>query len=126
MSARTDYQDEVGWHGLPRDVGRVARRSDVIVTLNYGEAGALDLFGHDLPPVASADVTFRYWRPDVGGRRAILVGLSRSDARFCRGYRLVARIRMPVENEERGRPIARCTLNGTLAEVWPKLVEEYG
>ena len=126
VSARTDYQDEVGWHRLARDVGRVARRSDVIVTLNYGEAGALDLFGHDLPPVASADVTFRYWRPDVRGRRAILVGLSRSDARFCRGYRLVARIRMPVENEERGRPIARCTLNGTLAEVWPQLVEKYG
>jgi hypothetical protein len=126
VSARSDYQDEVGWHRLARDVGRVAGTSDVIVTLNYGEAGALDLFGHDLPPVASADVTFRYWRPDVRGRRAILVGFSRRDVRFCRRYRLVARIRMPVENEERGRPIARCTLDGTLAGVWPRLVEEYG
>ena len=126
VSARTDYQDEVGWQRLARDVGRVAGTSDVIVTLNYGEAGALELFGRDLPPVASAHATFRYWRPDVRGRRAILVGLSRKDARFCRGYRLVARIRMPVANEERGRPIARCTLNGTLAEVWPQLVEEYG
>jgi hypothetical protein len=29
---------------------------------------------------------------------------------------------MPVDNEERGRPIARCALDGTLAEIWPQVV----
>jgi hypothetical protein len=122
VKARSDYQDEVGWHALAHRVEGLARGTDVVVTLNYGEAGALELFGRDLPPVASGDVTFRYWRPKVDGRRALLVGLSKSDADFCRDYRIVARIAMPVDNEERGRPIARCTLDGSLASVWPRVL----
>ena len=35
----------------------------MIVAANYGEAGALELFGRGLPLVASVDVTMRYWRP---------------------------------------------------------------
>jgi hypothetical protein len=30
---------------------------------------------------------------------------------------------MPVDNEERGQPIARCTLSGSLADVWPHIVD---
>jgi 4-amino-4-deoxy-L-arabinose transferase-like glycosyltransferase len=126
VAARSDYQDEVGWHRLARDVHEHAGGADVVVTLNYGEAGALELFGRDLPPVASGHVTFRYWRPQVAGRRAVLVGFARADATFCHGYRVVARIVMPLDNEERGRPIARCTLDGRLAEVWPKVLGLYG
>ena len=125
LKARSDYQDEVGWHRLARDVERVAHGTDVVVTLNYGEAGALELFGRNLPPVASGDVTFRFWRPDVAGREALLVGIDQADAGFCSGYRIVARIQMPVDNEERGRPIARCTLDGPLAEVWPDVLKIY-
>jgi len=29
---------------------------------------------------------------------------------------------MPVDNEERGEPIARCTLTGSLTQVWPQVV----
>jgi hypothetical protein len=61
----------------------------------------------------------------VAGRRALLVGFSRRDASFCQRYRLVGRIAMPVENEERNQPIARCTLNGSLARVWPKVLDLY-
>jgi hypothetical protein len=123
VAARSDYQDEVGWHRLARDVERDAHGADVVVTLNYGEAGALELFGRGLPPVATGDVTFRYWRPHAVGQRALLVGFSRSDAtRFCHSYDVVAQVQMPVANDERGRPIARCTLDGTLAHVWPQIV----
>jgi 4-amino-4-deoxy-L-arabinose transferase-like glycosyltransferase len=121
MKARSDFQDEVGWHQLARTVEGVAPGSDVIVANNYGEAGALILFGHGLPPVASGDVTMRYWRPDVAGRRALVIGFDHQD--FCGSdYRVVARIQMPVDNEERGEPIARCTLDGSLAQVWPRVV----
>lgn len=126
VEARSDYQDEVGWPRLARDVERHAGGADVIVALNYGEAGALELFGRGLPPVASAHVSFRYWRPDVSGRNALLVGFSEADAAFCSDYRVVSRIRMPVKNEERGRPIARCTLDATLAQLWPQLVASFG
>jgi hypothetical protein len=126
VAARSDYQDEVGWHRLAHDVRDHARGADVVITLNYGEAGALELFGRGLPPVASGHVTFRYWRPHVAGRQAVLVGFTPADATFCHGYRLAARIAMPVDNEERGRPIARCTLDGTLTDVWPRLLRLYG
>jgi hypothetical protein len=126
VDARSDYQDEVGWHRLARDVERHAARADVVIAANYGEAGALELFGRRLPPVASGHVTFRYWRPAAGGRQALLVGFSRAGADFCRGYHIVARIAMPVENEERGRPIARCVLDGSLQEVWPRILDAGG
>jgi hypothetical protein len=95
-----------------------------VLASNYGEAGALELYGRNLPPVASPDVTFRYWRPDVGGRRAVLVGFGARDVP-CRGYRVVARVEMPFDNEERGAPIARCTLDRRLAELWPEIVALY-
>jgi dolichyl-phosphate-mannose-protein mannosyltransferase len=121
MKARTDFQDELGWHHLARTVEGVAPGSDVIVANNYGEAGALILYGRGVPPVASGDVTMRYWRPDVAGRRALVIGFDHQD--FCGpDYRVVARIQMPVDNEERGEPIARCTLAGSLAQVWPRVV----
>jgi hypothetical protein len=122
IKARGDYQSEVGWPAYVRLVERHAAGADVIVTDNYGEAGVLDLFGRDLPPVASADVTMRYWRPRVAGRRALVVGYSRRAADFCTGYRAVAHISSANDSDEGGQPIARCTLPGTLAQVWPSIV----
>ncbi|MGH2972979.1 MAG: ArnT family glycosyltransferase [Gaiellaceae bacterium] len=126
LKARSDYQDEVGWPELARTVERNAHGIDVVLASNYGEAGALDLFGRGLPPVASPHVTFRYWRPAVSGRSALLVGFVRTDATFCSTYRVVARIAMPVDNEERGQPIARCNLRASLDTLWPSLVARFG
>lgn len=90
-------------------VERLAGSAGVIVAANYGEAGALELFGDDLPPVASVDMTMRYWRPTVTGRRALLVGYARHAADFCTGFHLIAHISTPPGSNERGKPIARCT-----------------
>jgi hypothetical protein len=122
ISARGDYQSEIGWPDYVRQVERLARSTDVIVASNYGEAGALQLFGHGLPPAASVDVTMRYWRPAVAGRRALVVGYSRHTAVFCIGFRLIGRINTPHGSDERSEPIARCTLAGTLTQVWPRIV----
>jgi 4-amino-4-deoxy-L-arabinose transferase-like glycosyltransferase len=123
ISARGDYQSEIGWPGFVRTVGRHARGVDVIVTQNYGEAGALDVLGHGLPPVATGHVTFRYWRPAVTGRQALVVAFTpRQAAGFCLDYRVVARI--TTQPEEAGEAIARCTLTGPLAHVWPRIVAE--
>ena len=82
VKARGDYQSEVGWPAYVRLVERHSAGADVIVASNYGEAGALRVFGRGLPPVASADVTMRYWRPRVTGRRALVIGYSRAAAAF--------------------------------------------
>jgi hypothetical protein len=64
----------------------------------------------------------RSWRSQVAGRRALVVGYSRDAADFCSGYRIVARISAVNDSDEGGQPIARCTLRGTLAEVWPSII----
>ena len=122
IKARGDYQSEIGWPAYARLVERNAAGADVIVADNYGEAGALAVFGHGLPPVASPDVTMRFWRPQVTGRRALVVGYSRSAAGFCSGYRVVAHVSSADDSDEGGTPIARCTLRGTLRELWPGIV----
>ena len=48
VKGRSDYQDELGWPALARQVERLAPGSDVVLASNYGEAGALELFGHAL------------------------------------------------------------------------------
>ena len=126
VKARSDYQSEVGWPAYVRLVERHAAGADVIVADNYGEAGALDLFGRNLPPVASADVTMRYWRPRVTGLRALLVGYAARAAGFCSGYRVVARISTADDSDEGGEPIARCTLRAPLGTVWPAIVAMQG
>jgi hypothetical protein len=123
IDARTDYQDELGWHHFARQVEGADRGANVVITENYGEAGALIVLGQGLPPVGSGHVTMRYWRPDVTGRSAVVVGFDGARPTFCEpDYRIVAQIQMPVDNEERGLPIARCTLTGSLAQVWPRVV----
>jgi Dolichyl-phosphate-mannose-protein mannosyltransferase len=127
VSGRTDYQDELGWPALAAQVGRLAGGADVVVTINYGEASALELFGRGLPPIASTNVTFRYWRPPVAGRHAILVGFGPGKASgFCSGYTLLGRIEMPTANHERGLPIAGCTLDSNLAAEWPQILQATG
>ena len=125
ISARSDYESEIGWPALVHQVERHASGADVIVTANYGEAGALELFGRGLPPVGSGQVTMRYWRPQVTGRRALLVGYSRHTATFCTDYRTVARI-STVGSDERGSEIARCMLRGTISDEWPLIVAGAG
>jgi hypothetical protein len=122
VKARSDYQSEVGWPAYVRLVESHSGGTDVILTDNYGEAGAVQLFGHSLPPVASADVTMRYWRPQVAGRQALLTGYSQRAASFCTDYRVVARVSTADDSNEGDQPIARCTLRSTLPDVWPSIV----
>jgi hypothetical protein len=125
ISARGDYKSEIGWPVYVRQVERHANGEDVIVTANYGEAGALELFGRGLPPVASGDVTMRYWRPKVTGQQALVIGFSRHTANFCTGYKLLARI-STTYSDERGNEIARCTLGATLTGAWPLIAAGSG
>jgi hypothetical protein len=123
---RSDYQDEIGWPGLAATVGRAAAGAPVVVAANYGEAGALELFGHHQPPVASGHMSFRYWHPPLTASHGIVVGYDASQlATLCRSHEIVAHVTMPhgVSNEEKGAPVARCAFaGGSLAAVWRRLL----
>ena len=123
-----DYEDEIGWPEIVRTVERAASGAPVVVAANYGEAGALDLLGRGLPPLASGHLSYRYWRPDVDPARGVVVGFDEPAlARLCSRFEVVARLEIPygVENEEAGRPVARWAFRGgSLRAVWPQLVHE--
>lgn len=80
------FADRFGWREMTDAVTNVVdalppeeRASALIVTANYGEAGALRYFGRgrNLPPVASQHNNFFLWGPGVDrGDVVILVGIS--------------------------------------------------
>ena len=98
---------------MHRDLPDVRRA--VILTANYGEAGAIDRYGPalGLPRAHSGHNAYGDWGPPpaVGGAPVIAVGLdARTIAAHLRDCRVVARIdnRAGVDNDERGRPLTVC------------------
>jgi 4-amino-4-deoxy-L-arabinose transferase-like glycosyltransferase len=83
--ARKDFADMVGWPDLVEQITMVYQRlplsdrgSVMILASNYGEAGALDFYGHGLPPVVSPHLTYYYWAPArMSPSTVIVVGYER-------------------------------------------------
>jgi Dolichyl-phosphate-mannose-protein mannosyltransferase len=123
ISARKDYADMFGWQELTASVARVydslpqnQRARVTIWADNYGEAGAIDLYGskYGLPRAIASDLSYFYWKPNhVDDRTVIAVGLPKREVleRFFRSIRLTAVIHnvYGVQNEENGKPIYVCT-----------------
>jgi 4-amino-4-deoxy-L-arabinose transferase-like glycosyltransferase len=129
------YKDEIGWPELVRQtagawraIPAAERRATALLAQNYGEAGALALYGprNGIPRPLSGHLSFQYWRPaSLPQRRVLAVGFGGSELdRLCLSWRVVARIdnRWHIGNEERGRPIARCTLRGRLGDLWSEQI----
>ncbi len=125
--------EEVGWPELVATVEAVVadlpqdqRARAAILTANYGEAGALELLGTDLPPVYSGHNSYWSWGPppdalDVG----VLVGWwspEYRDALFgsCRQAATIGNaVNMP--NQENGAGVFVCTgPRGPWSATWPK------
>jgi len=83
--ARKDFADMYGWPDVVQQVTTVYqqlplgdRSAVMILASNYGEAGALDFYGHGLPPVVSPHLTYYYWAPaHMTPSTVIVVGYSR-------------------------------------------------
>lgn len=128
-------QDSVGW---PTYVGQIAeayaalppadQSRTVIVTSNYGEAGAVDRYGgrYGLPRAYSGhNGLYRLARPPETATVAVIVGgqVNGVGRRFASCER-VGRLDngVGVDNEEQGQPIAVCREPlGGWAAVWPAL-----
>ncbi len=97
----------------------------VILARNYGEAGALDVFGKGLPPVLSGHNQYGLWgtrglQPDV------VIAINREPEQLlehCREVVLLGRfgapLIMPFEDDA---PITLCRgVHPSLAELWPHI-----
>jgi 4-amino-4-deoxy-L-arabinose transferase-like glycosyltransferase len=123
------YVDEVAsaYHRLPPNI----RESTALVASNYGEAGALDLYGpaRGLPRVYSGQNQLYFQgRPPESATAALIVGGQADDARrLFRSCRSLGRLddRVGVDNEEQDEPIESCRHPiGGWRQAWPGLKHE--
>jgi uncharacterized membrane protein len=127
-------RDQVGWPTYVRQVAAVYdalpdqdRRRAVLVTSNYGEAGALARYGPPLrlPGVYSGhNALYDVARPPDTATIAIVVGGQlRSVSDEFASCTVMARLdnRVGVDNEEQGQPIALCRNPAApWRSIWPR------
>ncbi|MGW0433910.1 ArnT family glycosyltransferase [Micromonospora sp. NPDC003197] len=132
-----DAGETVGWPELVATVADVHRSlpaaeqaTAVILTSNYGEAGAIDRYGRPLglPTPYSGHLNFWRWGPpaDSATGPVIAVGerVGRQLAPHCASATVVARHDngYGVENEEQGQSIWLCRgLDRPWSQLWPEL-----
>jgi 4-amino-4-deoxy-L-arabinose transferase-like glycosyltransferase len=116
VATNPDVGETIGWPRFTQTVADVYRDvpGAVIVTSNYGEAGAIDRYGPalGLPHAYSGHNAFGDWGPPPNGSAPVVaVGLDRSDiATTLRECRLRARIDdgVDIDNDEQGAPVDVC------------------
>lgn len=130
---RKDYADMYGWPELAGAVARAYsslpssdRKQVIILASNYGEAGALDLYGQGLPPVVTPHLTYYYWAPArmdprvviaVGYPAAVLEGMFADVTPAGTVNNAYG-----VANQEQGQPIFICRLPlRPIWQVWPSM-----
>jgi Dolichyl-phosphate-mannose-protein mannosyltransferase len=132
--ARTDFADTVGWHDLVSQVAVVYRGLSpdeqaraVILTDNYGEAGAINTFGPPLglPNAVSGELSYYYWKPTSLDGPVIAVGI---DPGFlgtlfdqCQQVGTISNS-YGLHNQEYGAPLSICSRpKYPLDQLWPRL-----
>lgn len=129
------FKDEIGWPEMATQVERgwaglpAAERADgVILAQNYGEASALQFYGHGLGPILSGHLSWQYWRPArLSQRFALTVGYSRGVLQsLCSRWQPLARIdnRWHLDNQERGQLIAACQLRRSVGAMWSSIATD--
>lgn len=122
----------IGW---PQFVDRIANeyeliddgtRKAVILTGNYGEAGAIDRFGtaQGLPPAYSGHNSYADFREPPDSAGPVLVVGYQTPSAFLVGCRELDPIVMPhdVDNEEQHAPLWSCDApSRSWNELWPEI-----
>jgi len=131
---REDWAEMLGWPELAATVAAAwerlpptQRARASIVTRNYGEAGAIDLYGPrlGLPAATSGHNGYWFWAGDGRpGAPLVAVGIPAEQlAGLCEHAQRVATLDNPygVDNEERGRPVVTCAATRMPLRAWPPL-----
>lgn len=126
------FADQLGWRDMARQVetawARIPateRAATAIMTGNYGEAAALDLYGQGLPPTLSGHNQYFLW--GQRGQRPENLLLIRQDladlAPSCREVIRLGTTFSPLAMAyENGKSIALCRgLTRPLAALWPQV-----
>jgi 4-amino-4-deoxy-L-arabinose transferase-like glycosyltransferase len=130
VAVNYDAGETIGWPRFAATVGDVygtlpAAGNPVVITGNYGEAGALERFRPGVP-VYSGHNAYGDWGPPPDSvRTAVIVGLPRERIeRWCGDLVEVARIdnQVGLDNDEQGAPVWACrSLTQPWSKIWPQL-----
>jgi len=127
------YADQFGWEEMTATVARVhnslppeVRTQTAIFGQNYGQAGAIDLFGpkYGLPPAISAHMNYFFWGPrDYTGESMIVMQGQQQDLeRYYTSVQKVASVYHPYSMPYEHFDIYYCRgLKWPLKEIWPKV-----
>lgn len=139
VAVNYDAGETIGWPTYVRQVAGVVaglpdleRPQVVILTRNYGEAGAIDRYGRalGLPKAHSGHDAYWLWGPPPEGQGPVVaVGYDRThlDAMFAE-VTLATRLHNSVhlDNDEQDEPVWVCRgPRGSFAALWPR-VKRYG
>jgi hypothetical protein len=116
LAVNPDTGETIGWPSFARQVADVVPPGSVVLTENYGEAGALQRYTS--LQVFSGHNGYGSWGIPAGSTPALLVGL---DPGFCATSREVGRIRMPVDDDEDGTRMRTCVPRAPWATLWPQI-----
>ena len=127
------YADQFGWEEMTATVARVynglppeVRAKTAIFGQNYGQAGAIDLFGpkYGLPPAISAHMNYFFWGPrDYTGESMIVMqGQQKDLERYYTSVEKVASVYHPYSMPYEHFDIYYCRgLKWPLKEIWPQV-----
>ena len=127
------YADQFGWEEMTATVARVynslppeVRAKTAIFGQNYGQAGAIDLFGpkYGLPPAISGHQNYFFWGPrDYTGESMIVMQGQQQDLerRFA-SVQKVASVYHPYSMPYEHFDVFYCRgLKQPLKEIWPQV-----
>jgi 4-amino-4-deoxy-L-arabinose transferase-like glycosyltransferase len=131
---RKDFADTVGWHDLVSQVAAIYhglspadQATALILTNNYGEAGAIDTYGRSagLPGAYSGELSYYYWKPGSINGPVIAIGFDEGFLRTlfdrCDHVGSVTNS-YGLNNEEYGAPLTVCRQpKFPLEQLWPRL-----
>ena len=130
VDANSDVGEMIGWEDFVDTIAAVHREvpDAVILTSNYGEAGAIERYGPErgLPQPYSGHNAYADWGPPPDGAAPVItVGLTPSQmAAHLEGCVVRARIENSegIENDEEGQPVMVCDgPRRPWSEEWPDL-----
>jgi hypothetical protein len=127
------YADQYGWEEMTATVARVyntlppdVRARTAIFGQNYGQAGAIDLFGpqYGLPPAISGHQNYFFWGPrDYTGESIIVMDGQQQDLeRHFASVQKVASVYHPYSMPYEHFDVFYCRgLKRPLREIWPQV-----
>jgi len=128
--AGEDQRETAGWPAYADEIRGVVeslpadqRRTAVVFTRNYGEAGAVEWYDVGLP-VFSGHNGWRDWGPPSASASPVVVVGDLAVDRFFTGCRLATRLdnHLDLDAEEQGQPVHVCDGPiGSWREQWPRL-----